>query len=166
MFNVLLKIVELLLGRSDKLREAESDRRKRISLYFENVGRCLSDIATALRREKSPSEACAELRQYAVRASRENEEENPIAAVYGEAMSRDIYRYLDLLVVSPASAMHKVQTLQLITMSPEAASRVASIPELRTRYGNAQKELDEAIRIIEEAAGQFKALSVLAASGL
>jgi hypothetical protein len=96
MIDGLLKIAEILLGRGDKLRETDADRRKRISGYFYNVSRCLSDIAMALREGKEPFAACEELGTYEMAANPFDwawrNKESLVVTVYGESWQKSCTR--------------------------------------------------------------------------
>lgn len=124
MFDGLIKIIEVILGRSDKLREIDADRRKRLSVYFDNVSRCLSDIATALRSGAEPWGPCEELRGY----NRGKNIWGLIAAVFDEDLATELQIQLNDLTSIREIALHKLieirhRTPRSIILCSSEASR-------------------------------------------
>ena len=155
MIDGLLKISEILLGRRDKLREAKAEHRKRVSLYFENVSRCLSDIAAALKTGTAPWQACGELDAYEHEANRwwDAKNETLVAKVFGEELAHSLGIELFHLTSARGGAIVVLSRLQ---------SGEYRRPPFYFGSLSPQEFLSESIIEIEQAAGRFKALSVLA----
>jgi hypothetical protein len=152
MFTDLLKIAEMLLGRSDKLREADVDRRKRISLYFENISRCLSAIAEGMKNNRQPTQACEEFNEYArAYMSNQNGMERLITGVFGKYLGRELHSTFKNLIETRMGG-----TWHLTVLINKSNS-----PLIRKR---AKHELADTIASLERAAGEFKAISVIAIS--
>jgi hypothetical protein len=171
MLELLIKVAETLLSLSSRLQQANADRRRNVSLYFENLSRCLSEIAEALKSGVPPSRACGELREYSVRYNNWDDEKNPIAAVFGEDLAKDISSVLRRLVSTRGGAMI---TLRMLSRGLSRGEDVSTLPLYGLLYygddryyqhnlrQSPEVVLAESISKIEQAAGKFKALSVIA----
>src|SRR5205085_10691518 len=116
------------------------------AMYFENVSRCLSDIATALKEGTEPRQACEELETYALVADRmPREKEDLILRVYGKDLAIDLgFRLSDLTSVRKDA----VGVLLQFRRGNYMPSYNDTTP---------QEVLAESIVKIEKAAGNFKA---------
>jgi hypothetical protein len=141
----LLKVADTLLGLRDRVKKADADRRQRVSLYFDNVSRCLSNIAKAFRDNTKPWQACGELEEYNTHKC-----EVAIAEVFGEDLANELRSELGGLTFLPAGGLR---------LLGEIATQ-----EVFGDYRPQEEILAESIIKIEKAAGKLKALSVLAST--
>lgn len=63
--RTILEVVKTLLGVSDKLKTAKSERRNNMATLFENISAYLAAVSSEIRSGKIPHGRCGELRTYA-----------------------------------------------------------------------------------------------------
>jgi len=146
MVKDLLDLAKSLLGLKADLDKSALERRQRVGTYLNNISDCLNQSVKKFREGEVPTSICSEVDEYLY---------NLFDVVGEEVGEEKLERYRQILSNALVSKGRSISAfLQGTSLDSAAASyRFYEIPEsvLRT--------LEDDLRVLEDAAGRFKALA-------
>ena len=147
MVKDLLDLVKSLLGLKADLDKSALERRLRIGAYLNNISDCLNQSVKKFREGEAPVNICAEIDEYLYDLFEVVEEEIGV---------EKFERYKQILANAATYKARAVSAfLQHTSLDQVGADSYPSnvIPE------SALQTLEDDLRVLEDAAGRFKALA-------